>query len=89
MDLKMLAEPFPSEDIEWRAGALMPNEDKCLALAYVTNRAIMNRLDEVCDPDGWSIISRRGELRAFFVESLSISMVVLAKLNMMVLTKAI
>lgn len=55
MDLNKLKEPFPAEDIEWRLQQCGSTQKgiwaKCLA--YVTNRAIMNRLDEVCGPENW------------------------------------
>lgn len=55
MDFKKLAEPFKESDIEWRVQSCR-NTDKgpwARVLAYVTNRAIQNRLDEVCTPAGW------------------------------------
>lgn len=48
-----LQEPFYPEEIEWRVGATTQTKDKGLALAYVTNRAIQNRLDEVFGCFGW------------------------------------
>ena len=55
MDLSKLKEPFPYEDIEWRLQSCDKGKSgfwgKCLA--YVTNRAICNRLDEVCGPENW------------------------------------
>ena len=55
MDLSKLKEPFPYEDIEWRLQQADKGKNgfwgKCLA--YVTNRAICNRLDEVCGPENW------------------------------------
>lgn len=55
MNLKDLANPFAPEDIEWRMQQSGTNKKgpwgKCLA--YVTNRAIMDRLDAVCGPEGW------------------------------------
>ena len=42
--------PFPYEDIEWRvqqSGMSRKNEPWAMVLAYVTNRAIMHRLDDV------------------------------------------
>ncbi len=61
MDLSKLKEPFSSEDIEWRLQQCGENKDgkiwgKCLA--YITSRAVQERLDEVCGPDGW-----RSEIR--------------------------
>ena len=54
--MKRLIEPFPYEDIEWRvqqSGMSRKNEPWAMVLAYVTNRAIMNRLDEVFGCFGW------------------------------------
>lgn len=54
--MKKLAEPFPSEDIEWRIGRDGSKQDGTIwatALAYVTNRAIQNRLDDVFGIFGW------------------------------------
>lgn len=48
-----LAAPFPYEDIEWRAGATNKDKTKALALAYITSRAVMSRLDDVCGPENW------------------------------------
>jgi Uncharacterized protein conserved in bacteria len=51
---KRLAEPFSSEDIEWRVqqtSKKYPN--KGWAIAYLTNRAIQKRLDDVLGVDGW------------------------------------
>ena len=55
MNLKDLAEPFAPHDIEWRIGRAGEKNDKVWAtcLAYVTNRAIMQRLDDVCGPGNW------------------------------------
>lgn len=55
MDLSKLKEPFPYDDIEWRLQQADKGKNgiwgKCLA--YVTNRAICNRLDEVVGPENW------------------------------------
>jgi hypothetical protein len=48
-----LQEPFSPEDIEWRVGSTNQDKTKGIALAYVTNRAIMNRLDSIFGPFGW------------------------------------
>ena len=55
MDLSKLAEPFPAEDIEWRiqSSGMSGGDPWARVLAYVTARAIMNRLDEVCGPENW------------------------------------
>jgi hypothetical protein len=55
MDLQKLSDPFPPTDIEWRVSRSGVKNDKVWAtvVAYLTNRAIMERLDEVCGPDNW------------------------------------
>src|SRR4028119_590477 len=56
MDLSKLKDFFDPEDIEWRIGQVgetKTNQLYATALAYITNRAIMNRLDEVCGPENW------------------------------------
>ncbi|MDF2499380.1 MAG: ddrA [Anaerosporomusa subterranea] len=50
---KKLQEPFLPSEVEWRVGATTQDKTKGIALAYVTNRAIQNRLDEVFGPLGW------------------------------------
>jgi len=56
IDLKQLAVPFPAEDIEWRvARAGMGKKIWCKVLAYVTARAIEQRLDDVCGPANWQL----------------------------------
>ena len=56
MDLSKLKDCFEPNDIEWRlqqCGKGSNGKIWGMALAYVTNRAIMNRLDEVCGPESW------------------------------------
>lgn len=56
MDLSRLCEPFPATDIEWRIGRCGIQSNKqiyVLCLAYITNRAIQDRLDEVVGPENW------------------------------------
>jgi len=48
-----LQAPFLPNEIEWRVGSTNKEKTKGLALAYVTNRAIQNRLDEIFGPFGW------------------------------------
>lgn len=48
-----LTAPFPNEDIEWRVSATNKEKTKGLAVPYVTNRAIQNRLDDTVGIDGW------------------------------------
>lgn len=56
LDLKRLAEPFAEGDVEWRVSR-SGNKQKggiwCKVLAYITARAISNRLDEVVGPENW------------------------------------
>ena len=52
-----LRAPFKADDIEWRIaqkGVNGQGQPWAKVLAYVTNRAIMERLDEVMGPDKWS-----------------------------------
>jgi len=55
MELSDLAKPFPASDIEFRIQRSGINNGKpwAMVLAYVTNRAIMDRLDSVCGPASW------------------------------------
>ena len=68
MNLESLKTPFPPDDIEWRVGRAGYARDGksiwCMALAYVTNRAIMDRLDEVCGAENW-----RNEFREWHGQS--------------------
>jgi len=56
IDWNKLKEPFPEKDIEWRIMQSGKGQKgvwaKCLA--YVTNRAIMDRLDELVGEERWS-----------------------------------
>lgn len=52
-NLKSLSDPFPQEDIEWFIGVTTPDKSKGLAIPFITNRAVQERLDSVCGPDGW------------------------------------
>jgi hypothetical protein len=55
MDYKKLSEPFAPYDIEWRIQSSGKRNGKPwgMCLAYVTNRAIMDRLDSVVGPENW------------------------------------
>jgi hypothetical protein len=52
-DLPKLAAYFPPEDLEWKPIAVSKKTGKALVAAYITNRAILDRLDEVCGPADW------------------------------------
>lgn len=55
MNLEDLKAPFYASEIEWRIGRCGLSGERVWAtvLAYVTNRAIMDRLDSVCGPANW------------------------------------
>lgn len=55
IDIKMLSDKFDPVDIEWRIQRAGFNNDKpwAMVLAYVTSRAVQQRLDDACGPMGW------------------------------------
>ncbi len=59
MDLQKLADHFPPTDIEWRIGrsGFVTKQGLknpwAMCFAYITNRAIMERLDQVCGVGNW------------------------------------
>lgn len=57
MDLRQLAEPFPAADVEWRVAraGTKGRGVYCLVIAYITARAIQERLDAVCGPHNWRV----------------------------------
>ena len=59
-DLARLADYFAPEELEWKPITISKKTNKGLAAAYVTNRAIMARLDEVCGPENWKNDFRPG-----------------------------
>ena len=64
MDLSRLADPFAEEEIEWRIQQAGRGRSSgriyARVLAYVTARAIQQRLDEVCGPGRWRNDFREG-----------------------------
>jgi len=68
---KRLAAFFPDGDIEWKPDRFIPLQEnrgrhpkqdvpcRAVMLAYVTNRAIQERLDQVAGPGNWQIRYRR------------------------------
>ena len=82
MNLKELAEPFPSSDIEWRIGQAGKKKDGSIwakVLAYITSRAIMERLDKVCGgdwrnekPEKITVLNDKGQSVDGFLEGISI-----------------
>lgn len=55
IDLAKLKEPFSQRDIVWRVQSCGNGTKGIWArvLAYITSRAIMDRLDDVCGPANW------------------------------------
>lgn len=53
MNLQNLHAPFPPNEIEWRVGSTKADKSSGLALAYLTARHVMERLDEVCGVENW------------------------------------
>jgi len=54
---KQLSEPFPAEDVEWRVSRAGVSSGKvwCRVLAYITARAIQQRLDDVVGCADWKL----------------------------------
>ena len=61
-DLARLRDPFAPQDIEWRVQTAGEKNGKPWArvLAYVTNRAIMERFDDVVGPENWQNVYKEG-----------------------------
>ena len=54
--MKLLQEPFAPDDLEWRVqqqGVSNSGKPWVMVFAYVTNRAIQQRFDDVLGYDGW------------------------------------
>jgi len=52
--MQNLSKPFPPSSVSWRVGALTKAKDKCIPLAYIDARDVMERLDEVVGPENWA-----------------------------------
>ena len=52
-DLRRLRDHFTPADIEWKPITISKKTNKGLAASYITNRAIMERLDDVVGPENW------------------------------------
>jgi len=50
-----LKAPFKPEDVEWRVGRKTKDKSKGEVLAYISARAVQERLDEVVGADKWSV----------------------------------
>ena len=55
---KRLSAPFPEAMIKWYAGVFNKDRTKALPLAYIDARDVMDRLDEVLGPGGWTTTFR-------------------------------
>lgn len=51
--MSALAAPFPPHEIEWRVGSTNQDKTSGLALAYLTARHVMDRLDSTVGPTNW------------------------------------
>ncbi len=50
---QQLKKPFPASDIEFRIARVFKNNQKAVVLAYITSRAVMDRLDDIFGVSGW------------------------------------
>lgn len=55
IQFNQLKAPFPKDDVSWRVSHAGTGSRGvwCKVFAYITNRAIQQRLDDVCGPDNW------------------------------------
>ena len=53
IDFTKLSEKFPGTHIHWRVARESSKGDKVQVLAYLENRDVMKRLDDVCGPENW------------------------------------
>lgn len=64
-EMGKLKEPFAEADIEWRLQSCGKTKDGKIwarPLAYITSRAVQERLDEVCGSDSWQTsIEKQGD----------------------------
>jgi len=51
--VEKLKEPFERKDIEFRVAKVSKRTRKVLVLAYITSRAVMQKLDAIFGVDGW------------------------------------
>jgi len=51
--VEKLKEPFERKDIEFRVAKASKRTRQVLVLAYITSRAVMDRLDDVVGTEGW------------------------------------
>ena len=56
MDLQKLSAPFPHDAVSWRIQGKPTERNGAwygMALAYISARDVMDRLDDVCGPENW------------------------------------
>lgn len=53
INFELLAEPFAASEISWRVAREVKGGAAVQVLAYIENRAVMDRLDSVCEPQNW------------------------------------
>lgn len=51
--LKALAAPFPANEVHFKPGSLTQDKKRCLAMAHIDARAVMDRLDQAVGPANW------------------------------------
>lgn len=51
--LHALARRFHPDDLAWKPVGVIRGQDRARVVPYVTNRAIMDRLDQICGPENW------------------------------------
>ncbi|MFT4604044.1 MAG: hypothetical protein ACI9W4_000763 [Rhodothermales bacterium] len=52
-DLYRLADFFQEADLKWKPIGLSSDRTKARVAPFLSNRAIMDRLDQVCGPENW------------------------------------
>jgi|GEM_PF-469600 len=70
--IKAFTKPLSADEVEWRPGQSNRNGDKTRLLAYIDNRAVLNRLDNIFGPEHW-----RNELQSVpdgFIAGLSLQL---------------
>lgn len=60
VNLAALRSHFTEQDVSWRPLVYTRDRKRALIVAYVSNRAIMDRLDAVCGPENWKNIFSKG-----------------------------
>ena len=52
-NLTQLSAYFAASDMGWKPVGLSPDRKQARVVPYISNRAIMDRLDEACGPENW------------------------------------